>query len=116
MEECKTMEKHEEIVQRAQKTMPTEEEFERMSLAFKALSEPCRLRILFALRHGELCVMHVVEAAGGQQSAVSHQLRLLKANGIVKARREGRNVLYSLADEHVTAVIELTCAHLKCSF
>ena len=98
----------------AKKNMPAGEDVERVAAAFKAISEPCRLKILFALRQGELCVLHIVEAVGGTQSAVSHQLRLLKANGIVKARREGQNILYSLADEHVVAVLELACAHLKC--
>ena len=74
------------------------------------------MKILFALRQGELCVFHIVQAAGGTQSAVSHQLRILRANGIVKARRDGQNIVYSLADEHVTALLELACTHLNCKF
>ncbi len=101
---------------KAKATMPAEEDVARVASLFKSISEPCRLKILFALRQGELCVLHIVEAVGGTQSAVSHQLRLLKANGIVKSRREGQNVLYSLDDEHVLAVLELACAHLHCHF
>lgn len=113
---CEHEEEHERAAQRAKANMPEEEDIGRVAAAFKAISEPCRLKILFALRQGELCVLHIVEAVEGTQSAVSHQLRLLKANGIVKARREGQNILYSLDDEHVLAVLELACAHLHCHF
>lgn len=111
---CNHEAEHQLAAGRAKNNMPVEEDVARVAEAFKALSEPCRLKILFALRQGELCVLHIVEAVGGTQSAVSHQLRLLKTNGIVKSRREGQNILYSLADEHVVAVLELACAHLKC--
>ncbi len=114
MKVCFHEEEHEAKAQRALRNMPSEEDTLRVANAFKAISEPCRLKILFALRQGELCVLHIVEAVGGTQSAVSHQLRLLKANGIVKARREGQNILYSLADAHIVAVLELACAHLQC--
>ena len=111
---CNHPEEHTAAAERAKRSMPEEEDIARVAGAFKAISEPCRLKILFALRHGEMCVLHIVEAVGGTQSAVSHQLRLLKANGIVKSRREGQNILYSLDDEHVLAVPELACAHLHC--
>ncbi len=114
MEHCIHEEEHHSAALRARTNMPAEEEIERVASSFKSISEPCRLKILFALRQGELCVLHIVEAVGGTQSAVSHQLRLLKAHGIVKSRREGQNILYSLADEHIVAVLELACAHLKC--
>ena len=111
---CEHEKEHELAAQRAKANMPGEEEIAKVASAFKSISEPCRLKILFALRQGEMCVLHIVEAVGGTQSAVSHQLRLLKANGIVKSRREGQNILYSLDDEHVLAVLELACAHLQC--
>ena len=111
---CNHEEEHVLAAERAKRSMPQEEDIARVAETFKAISEPCRLKILFALRGGEMCVLHIVEAVGGTQSAVSHQLRLLKARGIVKARREGQNILYSLDDEHVLAVLELACAHLHC--
>lgn len=114
MSPCVHEKEHAIAAERAKRNMPDTEAIERVAEAFKAISEPSRLKILFALRHGEMCVYHIVEAVGGTQSAVSHQLRLLKANGIVKARRDGQNIAYSLADEHVVAVLELACAHLKC--
>ena len=114
MMQCNHEAEHEYAAKRAIELMPNEEDVVRVAASFKSISEPSRLKILFALRHGEMCVYHIVEAVGGTQSAVSHQLRLLKANGIVKSRREGQNILYSLSDEHVVAVLELACAHLKC--
>ena len=116
MEDCKHGEEHHLAAQRAKENMPNEESIDRVCLSFKAISEPSRMKILFALRQGEMCVYHIVEAVGGTQSAVSHQLRILRANGIVKARRDGQNIVYSLADEHVLAVLELACAHLNCKF
>ncbi len=111
---CDHETEHALAAKRAAENMPKAEEVERVAASFKSISEPARLKILFALRHGELCVYHIVEAVGGTQSAVSHQLRLLRAAGVVKSRREGQNILYSLADEHVVAVLELACTHLKC--
>ncbi len=112
--ECSHKAEHEQAAKRALENMPPEEEVGRVAAIFKAISEPSRLKILFALRHGEMCVFHIVEAVGGAQSAVSHQLRLLKACGMVKSRRDGQNIVYSLSDEHVVAVLELACAHLHC--
>ena len=111
---CNHEAEHTEAAALAKRNMPEEKDIQRVADSFKSISEPCRLKILFALRQGELCVLHIVDAVGGTQSAVSHQLRLLKANGIVKSRRDGQNILYSLADEHVVAVLELACAHLHC--
>ena len=116
MTECNHKDEHSRSAERAKANMPSDGEVERVCAAFKAFSEPSRMKILLALRQGELCVFHIVEAAGGTQSAVSHQLRILRANGIVKARRDGQNIVYSLADEHVTALLELACAHLNCKF
>ena len=115
MKECNHEAEHEYAAKRARELMPSEEEVARVAASFKTISEASRLKILFALRHGEMCVYHIVEAVGGTQSAVSHQLRLMKASGIVKSRRDGQNIVYSLADEHVLAVLELACAHLKCT-
>ena len=112
--DCNHEEEHGLSAELARANMPEDGAVERVAAQFKALGEPSRLKILFALRQGELCVQHLVEAVGSTQSAVSHQLRILKAHGIVKARREGQNVHYSLADGHVVALLELACAHLNC--
>ncbi len=94
--------------------MPSEAEIEVIGNAFKAISEPCRLKILFALNQGELCVCHIVQAVGGTQSAVSHQLRVLRNHRVIRARREGQNVWYSLADGHVARLLDMAREHLSC--
>ena len=76
---------------------------------------PSRLKILLALSGGELCVEHITEAVGGNQSAVSHQLKILKDNKIVKGRRDGKNVLYSVSDWHVLTMIGVAKEHLDCN-
>ena len=114
MTNCEHNTEHILAARRARENMPDEESIQRVSAAFKAISEPSRLKILFALRHGESCVQHIVEAVGGTQSGVSHQLRILRDNRIIKARRDGQNMVYSLADEHIVAVLELACTHMNC--
>ena len=112
--DCNHEEAHELTSKRAAENMPKAEQIEQLSAQFKAISEPSRLKILLALREGEMCVYHIVEAVGGNQSAVSHQLRILRDNRIIKARRDGQNIVYSLADAHVLAVLELALAHIGC--
>ncbi len=114
--DCNHEEEHRFAAERAKKNMPSEEEVGEVCAELKAISEPSRLKILLALRQGELCVNHIIEAVGGTQSGVSHQLRILRDNRIIKARRDGQNIVYSLADAHVTALLELACAHLNCEF
>lgn len=106
---------HEARVKSALSKMPSDEKIEVMGARFKALSEPSRLKILLALSAGELCVEHVTEAVGGNQSAVSHQLKTLKDNRIVKCRREGKKVLYSVSDGHILIMIEVAKEHLNCN-
>lgn len=116
MDQCGHEKEHHLAAQAAKESMPDEESIERVCSAFKAISEPSRLKILLALRQGEMCVYHILEAAGGTQSGVSHQLRILRDNKIVKARRDGQNIVYSLADEHVLSVLELAFEHRNCRF
>ncbi len=109
---CTTPEEHEGVIKRALAAMPGEDDIAVMAARFKAISEPSRLKILLALSAGELCVEHIAKAVGGNQSAVSHQLTTLKLNKIVKCRREGKNMLYSVDDEHIMAMIEAAKEHL----
>lgn len=111
---CENIEEHSLRVERAKSNMPTEDELSEMSARFKIISEPSRLKILLVLAEGELCVEHIVSAVGGNQSAVSHQLKILKDNKIVRARRQGKNMLYSVADWHVLTMIEAAKEHLNC--
>jgi ArsR family transcriptional regulator len=106
---------HERRVKQVLATMPKDEDIFTMAARFKCLAEPSRLKILFALSDGELCVEHIVEAVAGNQSAVSHQLKTLKDNRIIKCRREGKNVLYSVSDEHIMMMLTLAKEHLNCN-
>jgi ArsR family transcriptional regulator len=87
---------------------------ERICDVFRMLSEPSRLKIVLTLLSGELCVYHILQAVGGTQSALSHQLRILKDNRVLRARREGQNVYYSLADEHVRQMVAIGLQHSDC--
>ncbi len=106
---------HEERVHCALSVMPGEEGIAEMAARFKAVSEPSRLKILFALSCGELCVEHITQAVGGNQSAVSHQLKILKDNKILKCRRDGKQVIYSISDGHVMTMINAAKEHLGCN-
>ena len=106
---------HEARVKTVVSSMPSDSSIAEMGARFKVISEPSRLKILLALAAGELCVEHITEAVGGNQSAVSHQLRTLKDNRIVKCRREGKKVLYSISDGHILTMIEMAKEHLDCN-
>ena len=87
---------------------------ERICDVFRMLAEPSRLKIVLTLLGGELCVYHILESVGGTQSALSHQLRVLKDNRVLRARRDGQNVYYSLADEHVREMVSIGLKHGAC--
>lgn len=105
---------HEERVKLVREAMPSAEQIEEMAARFKAISEPSRLKILLALSCGELCVEHLTQAVGGNQSAVSHQLKTLKDNKIVKSKRSGKQVIYSVSDGHILTMINVAKEHLNC--
>ncbi len=113
-DECQTPKEHEGIIKEALAAMPSEEAIAVMAARFKAMSEPSRLKILLALSAGELCVEHISKAVGGNQSAVSHQLKTLKDNRIIKSRRAGKNILYSVEDDHIMTMIKVAKEHLHC--
>ena len=93
-------------------TMPDEEILYDLADLFKVFSDTTRIKILYALMPGERCVADIAEAIGATQSAVSHQLRILKASRLVKFQRDGKNVLYSLADDHVYTVLAQGMNHI----
>ena len=80
---------------------------------FSALGDPTRVRILDVLSHGELCVCDLAAVVGLSQSAVSHQLRLLRGIRLVRPRREGRIVFYSLDDQHIISIFKHTLQHVE---
>ena len=100
-------------VRRARKQAPSAERLERMSGLFRALGDPTRLRMLMALKDAEMCVCDLAALTGTSDSAVSHQLRRLKDLALVKSRREGQILYYSLDDHHVAELLESTAQHLS---
>ncbi len=112
---CGMQHDHAERVEKVKFSMPSDEKISEMGARFKVISEPSRLKILLALAHGELCVDHITEAVGGNQSAVSHQLKILKDNKVIKSRRNGQNVLYTVSDWHVLTMINVAKEHLDCN-
>ena len=92
--------------------VPTEEELYDLAELFKVFGDPTRIRILFVLFETEVCVCDLAKALNMTQSAVSHQLRILKQNRLVKNRREGKSIFYSLADDHVRTMIAQGREHI----
>ena len=84
---------------------------ERLALTYKILGDPTRLKMVMALKSGEMCVCDLAAFAGVSESAVSHQLRRLRDLALVKHRRDGQMLYYSLNDEHVSALIEIGLEH-----
>ena len=93
-------------------TLPDEEILYDLADLFKVFSDTTRIKILYSLMHGELRVADIADTIGATQSAVSHQLRILKAARLVKFQRDGKNILYSLADDHVYTVLATGMAHI----
>lgn len=113
MENCFT-EKHEEIRQKLCDSERFLSGVEEASRIFAMLGEPNRMKIILALMEGELCVYHLCEITGGKQSAVSQHLRKLKDNRIVKSRKDGNQVLYSICDGHIRTIVQTALEHSKC--
>ena len=110
---CEATEVHEELLARVREQMPQEEELYDLSELFKVFGDSTRIRILFVLFEAEVCVCDLAAALGMTQSAVSHQLRILKQNKLVKSRREGKSIFYSLADGHVRTIIDQGLEHIE---
>jgi len=110
---CQVNEVHPGAVARAQGVMPKPDEILDLAEIFKTLGDGTRLGILSALGAGELCVCELAETLGMSQSAVSHQLRLLRSARLVRFRRQGKNVFYALDDEHVEELMRMGLAHVR---
>ena len=104
---------HMEKVRQAKSEAIPEWDLERMALTYKILGDPTRLRILIALRDREMCVCDLAAFADLSESGISHQLRRLRDLSLVKKRREGKILYYSLDDKHVSDLVEIGLAHVK---
>ena len=92
--------------------VPEKEIIEYIADLFKGFADPTRVHILYLLAEGEQCVGDIAEALQISQSAISHQLRMLKQMHLIKFRREGKNILYSLADDHVKTILQMGLEHV----
>ena len=92
--------------------MPTEDQMYDLAELFKVFGDSTRIRILYVLFEKDVCVCDIAEALNMTQSAISHQLRILKQAKLVSARREGKSVIYSLADDHVRTIIAQGQEHI----
>ena len=101
-----------EAVAAARQAMPCSEAIEKLDDFYKIMGDGTRLKILTALESGELCVSDLAELVAMSRSAVSHQLRALKAAKLVKNRKDGKTVYYSLDDEHIHSIIKVALAHI----
>lgn len=111
---CGHEQEHSVTVQRAREHVLGWAETEEICSIFRVLADPMRIKIVLGLLEGDMCVYHLTEVCDGTQSGVSHQLRILRDNNIVKAKRLGQTVEYSLADEHVRKLLEISIEHLAC--
>lgn len=110
---CSHCQYNTEIIDRLKKEPPSDEMVGRLSDVFKIFGDATRIRILWALFDEEICVYDIAKLLGMTQSAISHQLRVLKQARLIKARRDGKNTFYSLDDEHVKRIIEQVMIHIS---
>lgn len=110
---CDTVEVHREIMDEIHQHMPAEEVLKDLADFYKVFGDVTRIRILYVLLHHEMCVCHLAEMLGMTQSAISHQLRVLKQMKLVKNRRDGKTIYYSLADNHIQTIISQGMEHIE---
>ncbi len=110
---CEILYVDEELVRTVETQMPAEDVITGVTAIFKVLTDPTRVRIVFALSKADLCVCDLARLVGLSVSAVSHQLRLLRSLGLVKYRKDGRLAYYSLTDEHTRQLLWDVLEHLQ---
>ena len=110
---CEGCEVHEDLLKIVNETLPEETELYDLAELFKVFGDSTRIRILFVLFEAEVCVCDLAKVLNMTQSAISHQLRILKQNKLVKSRREGKSIFYSLADDHVRTIINQGRDHIE---
>lgn len=110
---CEGCEVHEDLLKIVNETLPEETELYDLAELFKVFGDSTRIRILFVLFEAEVCVCDLAKVLNMTQSAISHQPRILKQNKLVKNRREGKSIFYSLADDHVRTIINQGRDHIE---
>ena len=109
---CGDCEVHQDTVEQVRAQLPKDELLYDLAELFKMFGDSTRVKILYALLESELCVCDISKLMDVSQSAVSHQLRILKASKLVKFRRAGKTVYYSLADQHVISILSQGMEHI----
>ena len=113
VERCEYIHVHEDIVSKVNETMPDDEILYDLAELFKIFGDSTRIKILYVLFESEMCMCDLAQLLGMTQSAISHQLRALKQSKLVKYRREGKTVFYSLADGHVRTILDQGMEHIS---
>lgn len=109
---CEFMHVHEEIVEKVEKVMPDEQQLLDLSEFFKVFGDSTRIKILYVLSQSEMCVCDIASILQMGQSAISNQLRVLKQMRLVKFRRDGKTVFYSLSDTHIQTILAQGMEHI----
>ena len=109
---CDFIHAHEEIVEKVRGTIPGEDTLYDLTELFRIFGDSTRIRILYVLLESEMCVCDIAQLLGMTQSAISHPLQVLKKSKLVKYRREGKTVFYSLADGHVRTILGQGMEHV----
>ncbi len=110
---CEYMHAHDELVERVKKDMPDEIMLYDLAELYKVFADSTRIKILYCLFEEEMCVCDIAQLLSMTTSAISHQLRVLKQAKLVKFRREGKTVFYSLSDDHVRTIIGMGMEHIS---
>ena len=113
LEFCEQDHVHGEVVEEVRRHLPDEVTLYDLTELFRILGDSTRMRILYALFEAELCVCDIAAVLNASQSAISHQLRVLKQAGLVRNRREGKTVFYFLTDDHVRTIIGQGMEHIN---
>lgn len=111
-EVCDTQEVHPDVINAVRDTLPEEETLYDLAELYKVFGDSTRIKILFVLFESEMCVCDIADLLNMTQSAISHQLRVLKQNKLVRSRRDGKTVYYSLADSHVRLILNQGLDHI----
>lgn len=113
IENCNCSVIHKDVVERVRESIPEEEVLYDLAELFKVFGDSTRIKILCALFEAEMCVCDIASLLNITQSAISHQLRVLKSNRLVKYRREGKVVYYSLDDDHIKHIFDAGLSHIS---
>ena len=113
VEHCDCHEIHKDRIEQVVDRLPDEDELYDLAELFKVFGDSTRIRILTVLFRDEMCVCDIAETLGMNQSAVSHQLRILKQAKLIKNRRDGKMVYYALADDHVATILAMGLEHIE---